>query len=116
MSDPTVARYSKGKRPGFYADPAMDEAMSMIMVLSSEFFVMRERLDTFEAIAAEKGVMLSEEIESFEPSQELAEEREARKQEFLDRLFFVANKRAAELASQDTSGRYDSVLKIIAEE
>jgi hypothetical protein len=116
MSDPTVARYSKGKRPGFYEDPAMDEAMSMIMVLSSEFFVMRERLDTFEAIAAEKGVMLSEEIDSYEPSQELAEEREARKQDFFDRLFFVANKRAAELVSQDTSGRYDSVLKTIAEE
>ena len=116
MSDPTVARYSKGKRPGFYEDPAMDEAMSMIMVLSSEFFVMRERLDTFEAIAAEKGVVLSEEIDSYEPSQELAEEREARKQDFFDRLFFVANKRAAELASQDTSGRYDSVLKTIAEE
>ena len=116
MSDPTVARYSKGKRPGFYADPAMDEAMSMIMVLSSELFVLRERLDTFEAIAAEKGVMLSEEIDSYEPSQDLAEHREARKQEFFVRLFYVANKRAAELATQDTSGRYESVLKTIAEE
>jgi hypothetical protein len=116
MSDATVARYAKGKRPAFYEDPSMDEAMSMIMVLSSEFFVMRERLDTFEAIAAEKGVMLSEEIDAFEPSQELAEQREARKQEFFDRLFFVANKRAAELASRDTSSRYDSVLKTIAEE
>lgn len=116
MSGPTVARYPKGKRPGFYADPAMDEAMSMIMVLCSELFVLRERLDAFEAIAAEKGVMLGEEIDTFEPTQELAEKREARKQEFFDRLFYVANKRAAELATQDTSGRYESVLKTIAEE
>jgi hypothetical protein len=116
MSDSTVTRYPKGKRPGFYADPAMDEAMSMIMVLSSELFVLRERLDTFEALAAEKGLMLGEEIDSFEPDQELAEKREARKQEFFDRLFYVANKRAAELATQDTSERYESVLKTIAEE
>jgi len=111
MTELNVARYSKGKRPEFYDDPAMDEAMSMIMVLSSELFVIRDRLDTFEAIAADKGVMLREEIDSFELSQESAEEREARRQDFFQRLFHVANKRAAELASNDTSGRYETVLK-----
>ena len=115
MTELNVARYSKGKRPEFYEEPAMDEAMSMIMVLSSELFVLRDRLDTFEAIAANKGLMLREEIDSFEPSQESAEEREARRQDFFQRLFFVANKRAAELVSNDTSGRYEAVLKNTAE-
>ena len=31
MTELDVARYAKGKRPEFYADPAMDEVMSMIM-------------------------------------------------------------------------------------
>ena len=115
MTELNVARYAKGKRPEFYADPAMDEAMSMIMVLSSELFVLRDRLDTFEAIAEKKGVMLREEIDSFEPSQEAAEEREARRQDFFQRLFFVANKRAAELAGNDTGERYETILKDTAE-
>jgi hypothetical protein len=115
VTDVKVARYSKGKRPEFYADPAMDEAMSMIMVLSSELSVLRDRLDTVESLAEEKGVFLHEEVESYEPGPEALHARELARQDFLERLFFVANKRATELASKDTGERYDSVLTNIAE-
>ena len=116
MSELKVTRYAKGKRPEFYADHAMDEAMSMIMVLSSELSVLRDRLDTVESLAMNKGVFLAEEIESYVPSSEQLQTRELARQDFLERLFYTASKRSAELASNDTRERYDSVLTETAEE
>lgn len=116
VSELKVTRYAKGKRPEFYADPAMDEAMSMIMVLSSELSVLRDRLDTVESLAMKKGVFLAEEIESYVPSSEQLQTRELARQDFLERLFYTASKRSAELASNDTRERYDSVLTETAEE
>ncbi len=113
---PSVARYAKGKRPGFYDDPAMDEAMSMIMVLASELSVVRDRLDTFESVMAEKGVVSRADIEAHQPDEPGLARRETERQSLLKRLFFVANKRAAEQASADTSARYAGVLKTTAAE
>lgn len=112
--EPSVARYAKGKRPPFYNDPSIDEAMSMIMVLASELSVLRDRLDTYETVMAEKGVVKRTDIEEHAPDDETLNRREADRQDLLKRLFFVAHKRAAEMASSDTADRYTEVLETIA--
>jgi hypothetical protein len=109
-----LERNAKGKRPQFYATPGLDEAMSMIMVLASELTVVRDRLDTVEKLAAAKGVMLDAEIEAFEPDQATLEARELRRQDFLARLFYLARKQAAEVASEDSEERYAKALDDIA--
>ncbi|MEM8981451.1 MAG: hypothetical protein AAGC71_00400 [Pseudomonadota bacterium] len=113
-ADDTVARYAKGRRPGFYADPAMDEAMSMIMVLASELSVLRDRLDTVEQVFATKTSITRDDIENYAPDEDVLARRESERQDFLKRLFFVANKRAAELAGNDTPERYAEVLETTA--
>ncbi len=114
--EPKVARYAKGKRPAFFADPAMDEAMSMIMVLASEVSVVRDRLDTYERVMTEKGVITRADLENYAPDEAALADRETDRQALLQRLFFVANKRAAELATQDSSDRYTEVLETTAAE
>ena len=109
-----LERNARGKRPQFYATPGMDEAMSMIMVLASELTVMRDRLDTVEKGAAAKGVMLDADIEAYVPDQATLEARELRRQDFLARLFYLARKQAAELASDDSDERYAKALDDIA--
>jgi hypothetical protein len=114
-----VARDARGKRPRFYEDEAIaaegvDHAMSMILVLAQEFMVMRDRLDTVERICANKGVVLEQEIEAYHPPQDVLEAREARRQQFLARLYYLARKDASEQASADTQKRYETVLKDIA--
>ena len=109
-----LERNARGKRPQFYATPGLDEAMSMIMVLASELTVVRDRLDTVEKLAAAKGVMLDAEIEAFEPDQATLEARELRRQDFLARLFYLARKQAAEVASDDTEERFTKALDDIA--
>lgn len=109
-----LERNARGKRPHFYEAPGMDEAMSMIMVLANELSVVRDRLDTVERVAAAKGVVLEDEIEAYEPDQAVLEARELRRQDFLTRLFYLARKNAAELASDDSEDRYSKALDDIA--
>jgi hypothetical protein len=109
-----LERNARGKRPHFYAAAGMDEAMSMIMVLANELSVMRDRLDTVERVAAAKGVVLEGEIEAYEPDQAVLEARELRRQDFLARLFYLARKNAAELATGDSEDRYAKALDDIA--
>ncbi len=105
-----MRRYPKGSRPQFFDDPAMDQAMSMIMVLASEVSVLRDRLDTFERLSeAGKGPSQAD-IEQFVPDEQCLGAREAARQDFFQRLYFVANKRAQENAEADTRDRYQSVL------
>lgn len=107
-----MRRHARGKRPQFYTQPGMDQAMSMILVLASEFSTLRDRLDTVERVARDGG--LAEAIEAYEPSQAVLEEREARRQAFMERLYYLALKDAAEAAEADTSERFDAALTEIA--
>ena len=109
-----IERNAKGKRPLFYQAQGMDQAMSMILVLANEMMVVRDRLDTVEQIAAAKGLVLEAEIEAYEPDQAVLETREARRQEFLARLYYLARKQAAELSTGDSAERYTSELDAIA--
>lgn len=108
----SLRRNARGKRPHFYADPAMDQAMSMILVLAEEFSTMRDRLDTVERVATAAG--LAEAIEAYEPPQAVLEIREARRQAFLTRLYYLARKDAAEAAEHDTDARYNATIDDIA--
>ena len=84
--------------------------MSMIMVLASEISVLRDRLDTIEKVAEEKGLASELDIESYEPDEATLAAREVRRQDFFERLFFVARKKAAEMAAADNEARYQRVL------
>ena len=48
----------------------------MIMELSSEVSVMRDRLDTHERLSARKGLYTEDDVESFRPSEEEADREE----------------------------------------
>ncbi|MDX2144414.1 MAG: hypothetical protein SFV19_13745 [Rhodospirillaceae bacterium] len=110
-----VPQTSKGVRPTFFDDPANDRIVSMLMALITEVSVMRDRLDTVEAIAEKKGIILAKEIETFEPDPARAEERERRRQEFVDRVFYVFQEEAEDLARGDTPEAYEAAVKISAE-
>lgn len=110
-----LTRYPKGRRPKFFEDSAVDEAMSMIMVLASEVSVLRDRLDTWERVAQKNEVLARAALEEFVPDEQALIERETERQEFLQRLFFTATKRAQETAMQDNETRFHKVLDEIAE-
>jgi hypothetical protein len=107
-----MRRHARGKRPQFYEAGGMDHAMSMILVLASEFSALRDRLDTVERVASDHG--LGDAVEAYVPSQDVLDLRETRRQAFLDRLYYLALKDAAEAAEADTADRYTTTIDDIA--
>jgi hypothetical protein len=85
-----MSRHAKGKRPDFMPDePGAQRMLSIVMALVTEVAVLRERLDTIEHVAADKGVLTQADIENFSPSLEQREAREAWRQSYLDRVLHV---------------------------
>lgn len=110
-----VVRDAKGKRPAFYADPGLDHAMGMIMTLATELCVLRDRLDMHERLALENGIDLGSQIEAFSLDEGALQEREAWRQAFLERLFYLARKEASDAADKASRDSYRQAISDIAE-
>ena len=111
---PHVVKDAKGKRPHFYEAPGMDQAMSMVMVLANELAVLHDRLDSVERVAKDKGLDLTAGIEALTLDQDALEAREAWRQDFLERLFYLMRKDASEAAKAETDESYRNTIAEIA--
>ena len=111
---PHVVKDAKGKRPEFYETPGLDQAMSMIMVLANELAVLRDRLDSAERVIAAHGIDLTVGIEALKLDQPALEAREAWRQDFLERLFYLMRKDATEAARAETAAGYRQAIEDIA--
>jgi len=52
-----MTNVERGPEQTFFADPALDRAMGVIMALATEVYVLRDRLRALEAALTERGVM-----------------------------------------------------------
>lgn len=87
MSDnPSLPRKAKGDRPFFFDNPDVDKLLAMLMGLAGEVSVMRDRMDTIEHLAAERGLFNAADIEAFEPNAEVLQQRAVRRQEMLGEI------------------------------
>jgi len=66
--------------------------------------------DSIERVAADKGIDLRAGIASLVLDQPALEEREARRQALLDRMFYLMRKEAAEAAAAETGDGYSQVI------
>lgn len=114
QTPPKPVRDARGKRPQFYETPGLDQAMSMILVLANEWSVLRDRLDTLERVLAAHGIDAPAAIEAYAPDQAVLEEREARRQDFLARLYYLARKDAADAREGATEEGYRATIEQIA--
>ena len=101
----------KGKRPSFFETPGVDYLMHMVMVLSQELSVTRDRLDTLERLVEDKDIIKRTDFNDYTPDQACLEEREKNRQALISSLFSVMDQEAAELANKDTKQRFDEVIK-----
>jgi hypothetical protein len=82
-------RIAKGRRPFFFADPNTDKLLSMIAALAGEVAVLRQRVDTHERLAGQRGVFSVADVEGYSPALEVSDERARWRQEFLQRVFRI---------------------------
>lgn len=81
-----LPRVTKGKRPHFFDDPSVDQLMTFILELMTEVSVLRERLDVTERLLDARGVVRRTEIEDYEPTDEIEQERIAWREAYLKRV------------------------------
>jgi len=109
-----MKREAKGKRPHFYQDPALDQMMSMIMVLAGEVSVLADQLDSTHRVLAKHGIDAALEIATLEFDDEALQQREGRRQAMLERMFYLVRKEAAEAGAAETSESYIKTIDEIA--
>ena len=90
MADPVkLPRRSRGPKPQFFSDPAIDHLMAMIIALTGELSVAIERHDTLERLLDEAGLVARKKVEAYRASDEVAAERVARRDDLIARVFQI---------------------------
>jgi len=84
-----MLKIAKGKRPVYLDDPQVDKLLTIVMALTGELSVQRDRLDTIERLLAAKGILSVAEIDAYEPLEEVAKEREHWRAEYIARILRV---------------------------
>lgn len=81
-----LPRASKGKRPHFFDDPAIDQMMTFFLELMAEVTALRERMDTIERLLEDKGSLSRDEIEDYRAEPATEAERSAWSHAFIARV------------------------------
>ena len=87
-----LPRVAKGKKPIYLDERSIDNLMAMIMTLTQEISVLRDRLDTIEKLLVNKKSITLEDIETFEPDDDLIKERKDIRQMLLKRVLLPIDK------------------------
>jgi len=109
-----MARKAKGERPVFSHDPQVDKLLAITMALVGEVSVLRERLDTLERLAEAKGLLSQQEIESYRPDGQVAEEREQWRSEYIARVLRVVREELEAVEKGEVPESYGTVVRAVS--
>lgn len=98
-----LKRHAKGKRPQYFADPATDKLLKMVLTLSQELSVALERIDTLECLLSAHSNVSRDEIESFKPDEATKARRDASRAQMIERLFQPSRAEYDALTEKDAS-------------
>jgi hypothetical protein len=93
-------RIAQGNRPQYFNDPNMDQMHAMILALATEVSVLFDRFDAVERILDEKGVLTRADLERWQPSEVADEERKAKRDALIRRLFRSVHETRAKLEKE----------------
>jgi hypothetical protein len=84
-----LPRRSKGRRPEFYDDPAIDQLFAIVTALAAEISVAFDRMDTLERVLVRRAALSPAALESYEPDARATQQRAQRRDALLQRVFAV---------------------------
>lgn len=109
-----MSRKAKGKRPSFFKNPDIDKVMGILMALAGEVSVLRERIDTVERLALQKGLVSKEEIDAFVPDREVANQRERWREEYIARILRVVQQELEATEKGETFEAYEAAVRDVS--
>jgi hypothetical protein len=101
MPDQPLPRHTRGSRPQFFADPGVDQMMSIVLGIAQELSVLRDRVDSVERLLDTKGSLTRAELEAFRPDPDAEAERQQRRADYLQRIFRAVRHEAGQYTSED---------------
>lgn len=109
-----IARVAKGRKPQYFSDPAIDKLLWITMTLAGELSVTRDRLDAVERLLEKNRVLKIGDVDAYEPSPEVEQAREARRQEYLERVLRAVEAELEEVTGRDMPKSHDDVVAAVA--
>jgi hypothetical protein len=79
----------KGKASPFHDGPRNDQLLAMVMALTVEVSILRERLDTHERVSERSGGFGTKAVEVFDPDVNEQAERSSLRKRIVDKVFRV---------------------------
>lgn len=83
----TLPMQAAGKRSCFFGNEGADHLLAMVMELSSQLWITRERLFAVESVLGRTNGNLARQVETWEASEEEAARLEEMRKSFLSELF-----------------------------
>ncbi|MGE0774103.1 MAG: hypothetical protein AB7G25_06115 [Sphingomonadaceae bacterium] len=108
-----LPRKAKGQRPVYFGDRAVDNILSMVMALMGEVVVLRERLDSAERLLEQGDVLQPKAVDTFQPSPEAIEERDAWRAQFLDIVLRSVQQELEALEERADQRAYDQNVELV---
>ena len=103
-------RTPKGRKPGYFADPATDKLLQMVITLAGELSVVRDRLDLVERLATEAGAFDRAKLETLNLGPADIAQRDANRADFVARVLRVLDQDLAEITNPEVRG-FDELVK-----
>ena len=109
-------RTAKGRRPYFFDDPNIDKLLAMIMALTGEVSVLRERIDTHERLAAKKKWSSHQAIEDYEPDDITEAFRSQWRSEFIARVLRIVQVELDQISRESEEKEYEKIVEEVSKE
>lgn len=109
-----IARVAKGRKPQYFSDPAIDKLLWITMTLAGELSVARDRIDAVERLLERKRVLRVADVDGYEPTPDVERAREARRQQYLDRVLRAVQAELEEVTGAGMPKSQDEVLEAVA--
>jgi hypothetical protein len=110
-----IPRTAKGERPRNFSDPAIDTLVGIVMSLTAELSVLRDRCRTLEQQLEGRGVLRPGEIDAAELSAAELEIRARDRAEFLERVLRAARADLDELSTDRIARPVEEIIRDLAD-
>jgi len=108
-----LPRKSKGHRPKYFEDAAIDRVLAITLSLAGEVSVLRDRIDTIERLSSLGKPFGPVDVDSFEPSAEIATDRERWRANYLEQVLLVIQQDVDDLKRPHSAHSYEAAVKSV---
>lgn len=105
-----LQKKARGERPRYFEEPAVDKLMAITLALAGELAVLRDRIDTIEALSAAGDRITTEAVDGYVPDAGSRSRRDAWRETYLETVLRVVHQEKEELERQTGHEPYEAAI------